>query len=438
MATKTAIFAEVRIWGDLIGILQWDKEKMHSIFSYDPKWVKKGIELEPIVLPLHDIDIKKTYSFPPVDKLDFDTFKGLPLFIADTLPDTFGNKVIDAWLLKQGRTPQSFTPVERLCYIGKRGMGALECYPAIRAGLEKIVDVDVEELIMLSEAIFSERKKLNTNILKGDAIQDILRIGTSAGGTRPKAVIAYNKETGAIKSGQIAEIPLGFEHWLIKLDGVTKSKDLGSPTGLGRVEYAYYKMATDCGIGMTECRILEEGDRAHFMTRRFDRPENGKKLHTQTLCALANMNYNRKWSYEQLFSVIRALNLSYPAVEQQYRRMVFNVVARNCDDHTKNTSFLMDRTGKWVLAPAYDICYAYDPTGRWNYQHQMAINGKFSNFEYADLEKIGKMQGVKNFKRIIGQICDVVGRWPEYAKEAGIDKKLYRPIGRMHELILPK
>jgi serine/threonine-protein kinase HipA len=432
---KNILAAEVRLWGALVGTLYYDQEQAYTSFRYDQKFLRQGIALSPILMPIKNIDARTTYVFVPRDPLDFNTFRGLPPFIADTLPDRFGNTVIDAWLSKQGRTPQSFTSIERLCYIGKRGMGALEFRPAIRTGLEKIVDVDIAALITFSEAILSERKKLKTNIIKKDAIQDILRVGTSAGGARPKAVIAYNEQTKDILSGQIAAIPDGFEHYLLKLDGVT-DKETGAPTSFGRIEYAYYKMATDCGINMTECRLLEENNRAHFMTRRFDRPGGGEKLHVQTLCALADMNYsyNTKWSYEQLFSIIRTLGLPHPAIEAQYRRMVFNVVAKNCDDHTKNVSFIMNRDGQWSLSPAYDISYAYDPQGAWYYQHQMSINGKFTNFHVDDLEKLGKMQGVKRYKQIIAQICAIVSKWPVYATAAGIEKKIYAPIGKQHVL----
>jgi serine/threonine-protein kinase HipA len=436
---KNVLAAEVRLWGALVGTLYYDPEQVYTSFRYDQKFLNQGIALSPILMPIKSTNSSTTYVFMPRDPIDFTTFRGLPPFIADTLPDRFGNTVIDAWLSKQGRTPQSFTSIERLCYIGKRGMGALEFHPAIRTGLEKIVDVDIKELIRLSEAIFSERKKLNTNIVKKDAIHDILRVGTSAGGARPKAVIAYNEQTKDIISGQIAAIPDGFAHYLLKLDGVT-DKETGAPTSFGRIEYAYYKMATACGINMTECRLLEEGHRAHFMTRRFDRPGGGEKLHIQTLCALADMNYsyNTKWSYEQLFSIIRTLGLPHPAIEEQYRRMVFNVVAKNCDDHTKNVSFVMNRDGQWSLSPAYDISYAHDPQGRWCFQHQMSINGKFADFNFDDLEKVGKMQGIKKYKSIIAQICDTVNKWPDYAKTAGIEKKIYASIGKQHELFTKK
>lgn len=426
---------EVKIWETLVGLLSWDDRRSVGVFEFDRNFIKTGLNLSPLIIPTPDE--KKVYSFPPVDEEARITYKGLPAFIADSLPDSFGNKVIDEWLLQQGRTIEIFSVLERLGYTGKRGLGALEFYPST-ANMDEIVDVNIIELISLAQGVFAKRSKFHANATTGSAaIKDIVRVGASAGGARPKAVIAYNEATGEIKSGQIAEIPEGFEHYLLKLDGVTKSEELGLPTGMGRVEYAYYKMATDSGITMAECRLLEEGGRAHFMTRRFDRPGGGEKLHMQTICALANMNFRlkRTHSYERVFFTLNRLKLPYTAIEQQFRRMVFNVVAKNCDDHTKNISFLMNKEGEWSLAPAYDISYAYDPTGEWNRCHLLSVNGKFEDFTLKDLEKTGQEQSIKNCKHIIAQICDVVSRWPEYAKAAGVDKSLYESIAKAHEIV---
>ncbi|MCL2098425.1 MAG: type II toxin-antitoxin system HipA family toxin, partial [Bacteroidales bacterium] len=379
---------------------------------------------------------RQTYSFFQ-ERADYEAFKGLPPFIADSLPDSFGNKVINAWLQQQHRDPDSFTPLERLCYTGKRGIGALEFFPTLFKN-DKVVEVGVAALVKLADAIFSERKKMHSHIKDKKVIEDIVRVGASAGGARPKALIAYNETTGEIKSGQIAEIPTGFEHWLIKLDGVSKSGGLGLATGMGRVEYAYYLMAVDCGIIMSQCRLLEEGGRAHFMTRRFDRPGNGKKIHAQTLHAMAHLNYNLIDTnyYEQAFYAINRLKLPFPTIEQFYRRMVFNVMAKNCDDHTKNVSFLMDEVGKWSLAPAYDLSYAYDPTGRWNRRHLMGLNGKFEDFTIDDLEKLGREQRIKKWKQIVEQTSEVVSRWSEYAKIVGVPPKIYKPIAKTHEILI--
>ena len=429
------MIAEVRLWDMVVGHLSLDQNRMSSIFRFHSDFVKKGLDIAPIIMPLNSIDISKTHSFVPENEADYRTFKGLPEFIADSLPDSFGNKVINAWLVKQGREANDFTSIERLCYTGQRGVGALEYFPLL-GGEEHIVDVNIDDLVQLANEVLDKRRSLNINISQGDeALRNIVRVGASAGGARPKAVIAYNPATGDIKSGQIAEIPEGFEHWLIKLDGVSNSEELGLSSGMGRVEYAYHQMAKDCNIEMSDCRLLEERGRAHFMTRRFDR--SGKeKIFMQSLNAIAHMNYNQidTHYYEQFFSTIREMRLPHSAIEQQYRRMVFNVVAKNCDDHTKNVSFLMDRNGRWSLSPAYDVSYAYDPSGFWNRRHLMGINGKFENFSMDDMEKVGVAEGIRNRKRIIEEICDVVNRWPEYAQSAGIEKSLYKKIGSVHEM----
>jgi len=429
------MIAEVRLWDMLVGTLSLNKDKRTSVFRFDSDFVKKGLDIAPILMPLSGIDVSKVYTFTPEDESDFRTYKGLPEFVADSLPDSFGNKVINAWLVKQGRNVNDFTSIERLCYTGKRGVGALEFFPAIGGG-DQVVDVDIDELVRLANDILDEREGLNTNFSKGDeALTSIIRVGASAGGARPKAVIACNEETGDIKSGQIADIPQGFEHWLIKLDGVNKSEELGLSSGMGRVEYAYHLMAKDCNIEMSKCKILEEGGRAHFMTKRFDRTNKNEKIFMQTLNAIARMNYNQIEThyYEQLFSVMRRLHLPYSDTEQQFRRMIFNVVAKNCDDHTKNVSFLMDETGKWTLSPAYDLTYAYDPYSYWNSRHLTGINGKFENYTKKDFEKIGKEVGVKNWKAILEQICEVVSHWNEYAKSTGIEKNLYEKIDAVLE-----
>jgi len=430
------MIAEVRLWDMLVGSLSLNTDKRTAIFRFDPDFVKKNLNIAPVLMPINSIDILKVRTFIPEDEADFRTYKGLPEFVADSLPDSFGNKVINAWLVKQGRNINDFTSIERLCYTGKRGIGALEYFPAI-GGDDQMVDVDVDELVRLANDVLDDRKGLYTNFSKGDeALMSIVRVGASAGGARPKAVIAYNEETGDIKSGQVADIPQGFEHWLIKLDGVSKSEELGLSSGMGRIEYAYYLMAKDCNIEMSRCKILEEGGRAHFMTRRFDRPSGNEKIFVQSLNAIARMNYNKIEThyYEQLFSVMRRIHLPYTDIEQQFRRMIFNVVAKNCDDHTKNVSFLMDKTGKWSLSPAYDVTYAYDPASYWNSRHLMGINGKFDNFTRKDFEKIGKETGVKNWDTILEQVCDVVSHWQEYAKSAGVDKSLYEKIGAVHQI----
>ena len=426
---------EVKIWGHSVGALIWNTIQEYAVFRFNSDFLKLDLDLAPLLMPLSGIDPKTTYSFQPNSIEDRTVYKGLPPFIADSLPDSFGNKVIDEWLNRQGRTPGSFTPLERLCYTGERGLGALEFYPP-ETKIEIVTDIDIKNLVQLAQEVFSSRRTLRTRFDKGvEAMKDIIRVGASAGGARPKAVIAYNDATGEIKSGQLACVPQGFQHWLIKLDGVKKSSELGLVTGVGRIEYAYHLMAKDCGITMSECRLLEEGGRAHFMTRRFDRPGNGEKLYLQSLNAIAGMNYSMKraFSYEQVFSVVRQLNLPYSSIEQIFRRMVFNVVTKNCADHTKNLSFIMDQQGEWSLSPAYDISYAYDPTGKWNQDHFLSINGKYDHFEYTDIGKVAKEQRIKNFHGIIDQICEVAGRWEDYAKQVEVPRNLRNSIAKVHE-----
>jgi serine/threonine-protein kinase HipA len=426
---------EVKIWGQSVGALIWNATQEYSVFRFNTDFLKLDLDLAPLLMPLSGIDPRTTYSFQPNNIEDKTVYKGLPPFIADSLPDSFGNKVIDEWLNRQGRSPGSFTPLERLCYTGERGLGALEFYPP-ETKVEIITDIDIQNLVQLAQEVFASRLHFSTHRNKGvEAMKDLISVGVSAGGARPKAVIACNDAIGEIKSGQLATVPQGFQHWLIKLDGVTKSSELGLATGMGRVEYAYYLMAKDCGIMMNECRLLEEGGRAHFMTRRFDRPGNGEKLHLQSLHAIAGMNYSikRAFSYEQVFSVIRQLNLPYSAIEQVFRRMIFNVIAKNCDDHTKNLSFMMNQQGEWSLAPAYDVSYAYDPTGKWNQDHFLSINGKYDHFEYADMEKVAKEQRIKNFHGIISQICEVAGRWESYANLVEVPKKIRNSIAKVHK-----
>ncbi|MDR2916528.1 MAG: type II toxin-antitoxin system HipA family toxin [Tannerella sp.] len=429
------MIAEVKLWGEPVGTLSLNPDGITTVFRFDADFLKKGLDIAPIQLPLKSLHANDLFSFNPNDETEFQTYKALPDFIADSLPDSFGNRVIEAWLIRQRRDISSFSAVERLCYTGKRGLGALEYHPLIPVN-DKIVDVDVHELVKLANDVLQDRRNLNTNFSRGDeALMDIVRVGSSAGGARPKAVIAYNETTGEVKSGQIPDVPNRFAHWLIKFDGVSNSEPLGLSTGMGRVEYAYHLMAKDCKIDMAECRLMEEGGRAHFMTRRFDRPGGGETLHMQTLNAIAHLSYkliDRNY-YEQLFTTLRDLRMPHTTFEQQYRRMVFNVVAKNCDDHTKNVSFLMDKKGNWSLSPAYDVSYAYNPLSFWNKRHLMGINGKFDNFTRKDLEKIGIEEGIKNRNEIIEQVCEVVSRWPEYAKSTGVDKSIYERIGSVHE-----
>jgi len=402
--------AEVRIWNMLVGAVSWDEENRFAIFEFDPGFLEHGLDLSPIMMPM----------------------------LADALPDKFGNAIINQWLAGQGRTPESFSPVERLCYTGKRGMGALEFRPVINVKIEISVPVEVQALTELAQAVVDKRSQLQSDLLSGpsDAMLNIIRVGTSAGGNRPKAVIALNDKTGKVRSGQVAA-PKGYNYWILKFDGV-RDTSLGDSAGYGRIEYAYSLMAKAAGINMTECRLLEEGDHAHFMTRRFDRSSGNEKLHVQSLCAMAHFDFNTlgAHSYEEAFRIMRELRLPYKDAEQQYRRMVFNVVARNQDDHTKNIAFIMDKRGQWGLAPAFDVIYAYNPDGPWTYQHQMSIHGKRDGFTIADLLAVGKEMNIKSGLQIIKAVIESVSQWPRFASEAGVENRQIEAIGKVHRLSL--
>lgn len=421
--------AIVRLWGENIGAVSWLDDRTYGVFEYEPGFLKNGLDIAPIHMSLEDArNSDATFFFPGLNK---DTFLGLPGLLADALPDKFGNNIIDAWLARQGRDHRYFSPVERLCYTGSRAMGALEFSPAIIDKPDQAVQLDIPELVQLTQQIMQERKTLDVTLGaseqdNSDAITNILRVGTSAGGARPKAVIGVN-EQGNVVSGQ-ADIPPGYEYWILKFDGVT-DLELGEPKGYGRIEYAYYLMALAAGINMTQCRLLEENGRAHFMTRRFDRI-NGQKLHMQSLCGIAHYDFNMAgaYSYEQAFSIMRKLRLSKIHAEQLYRRMLFNVIARNLDDHTKNIAFLMDDEGQWSLSPAYDMTYAHNPAGQWTNQHQMSINGKRSQFSKADLITVGESISLVKPEQIVDDVCNAVQQWPDFATKAGIKSPLSREI----------
>ena len=425
--------AEVKIWGIVVGYISWNDKSKTGSFEFERKFLNSGLDIAPLSMPVSEINPSGIYTRASTSDIDYLTYKGLPQVLTDSLPDAFGNSIIEAWLATQGRRIESFNPVERLCYTGKRGMGALEYHPALHVVDDISTPVSIEKLVELSEKILSERDRFKVDFSDGEtAIKDIIRVGTSAGGARPKAVIAFNSDTGEIRSGQV-DVPDGFVHWLLKIDGVHDTS-LGQSNDIGRIEYAYHLMAKSCDIEMSNCRLLEEGGRAHFMIRRFDRVGN-EKLHIQSLNAMSNMNFRflGTYSYEQVFAVLKRLKLSYRDIEQLFRRMVFNVVSRNCDDHSKNISFLMDKNGEWSLTPAYDVCYAYDPTGRFNFQHFLSVNGKYNDIGYKDILEVGVKEGIKNRKEIVEQVVDVVSRWSEYAQSTGVRKKLYEKIAEVHQ-----
>ncbi len=413
--------AEVTLWDRTIGAVSLEDGTDWAAFEYDDAFAQSSIEVSPIAMPLSN----SVYTFPGLTR---DVFHGLPGMLADSLPDRFGNTLIDAWLATQGRSPQSFNAIERLCYTGGRGMGALEFVPATGPQPRKAERIEIARLVELASDVLTNRNNLFTSFegaAREDSLKDILRVGTSAGGARAKAVIAWNRETNEVGSGQI-EAGSGFEYWLLKFDGVSGNKDreLEDPRGFGVIEYAYYLMALDAGITMSECRLLEESGRKHFMTRRFDRLEGGGKLHMQSLGALAHFDFNQAgaYSYEQAFLVIRQLGLPMSAIEEQFRRMAFNIIARNQDDHVKNISFLMDKTGAWSLSPAYDVTYSFNPSGRWTSSHQMTMNGKRDGFSMDDFKACARAASMKRGRAeaIVNEVREVVSGWPRYAGEAGV------------------
>jgi Uncharacterized protein related to capsule biosynthesis enzymes len=423
--------AIVKVWGKEVGAVAWDERSRLASFEYTTAFKRLGWELSPLKMPL--TSEKKIYSFPDIHKVkdsNYDTFKGLPGLLADVLPDRYGNELINLWLAQQGRPENSMNPVEMLCFIGERGMGALEFEPAIIKQNVNTFSVEMDSLVEIAGKMLSQKEAFVTNLRSDEekAMREILKIGTSAGGARPKAVIAYNEKSGEIRSGQ-TRVPEGFEHWLIKLDGVSDVQ-LGASHGYGRVEYAYYLMATDCGLEMMPCRLLEENGRAHFMTKRFDREGSYTKHHVQTFCAIKHYDYNRiaNYSYEQLFQTMRELRLTYAEAEQMFRRMVFNVIARNCDDHTKNFSFILKQGGCWELAPAYDICHAYRPGSEWVSQHALSICGWRTNISRENLITIGKSIRCKKTEEIIDEIDEKVHQWSNYAAEAGVNKDIKEAI----------
>jgi serine/threonine-protein kinase HipA len=424
---------EMKIWGLLVGAARWDEKQQLASFQYDKKFLLGNHDLSPLKMPLHQGN--RIYSFPELRKQknqETDTFKGLPGLLADCLPDKYGNQLINIWLAQEGRPANSMNPVEQLCFMGSRGMGALEFVPAQLTSKHQAFKIEIKNLVDVAQRMLSNRENFETNIHKDEqkAINEILTIGTSAGGARPKAVIAFNPKTGEVRSGQ-TKLPGGFEHWLIKLDGVGDAQ-FGASHGFGRVEYAYYLMTKDCGIDMMECRLLEENDRAHFMTKRFDREGDNTKHHIQTWCGIQHFDYNhlQGYSYEQLFQTMRMLRLTYPEAEQMFRRMVFNVMATNYDDHTKNFSFRLKQEGTWELSPAYDVCCSYDPNNVWVSQHTLSINGKHMDIRTSDLMKIARDNNIKKGEKIIAHIKAVVCDWSKYAKEANVSTALTNAISK--------
>ena len=419
--------ANVMLWGTKIGAVTFDETRNLGLFEYDHSFINSGIEVSPVVMPLS----RRTYGFPELRK---ESFHGLPGLLADSLPDKFGNAVINEWLLSQGITPQSFNPVERLCYTGTRGMGALEYVPATGPDADISESIQVSRLVELAAKVLQFRKGLKVN-LGTDSLEEIIKVGTSAGGARAKAIIAWNEKTGDIRSGQIAA-DKGYGYWLMKFGGISGNGDKEGDDSLQypRIEFAYYLMALRAGIDMSECRLLEENGRAHFMTRRFDRDINtGDKIHMLTLGALAHFDYNvsGEYGYENAAAVMRRLELPYSDIEKLFRRMVFNVLAWNHDDHVKNISFLMNKRGRWSLSPAYDMTYSFNPDGMWTSSHQMTVNGKQRDINLKDLLLSAGDMGIREnrAKTIVSEVITAVKGWEEYARSAGLSEMIFEGIG---------
>lgn len=431
--------ARVLLWGSQIGAVTWVSDRQLGVFQYYPEFLNSGIQLSPLRMLLKEYP----YEFP---ELPQETFWGLPGLLADSLPDKFGNAVINSWLASQGRTAASFNPVERLCYIGKRGMGALEFEPAILSSTSESKKVEIAQLVALSNKILDERSSLH-GVFSGkddrSSMEEILRVGTSAGGARAKAILAWNPITQEFRSGQ-GSPPPGFEHWIMKFDGVSnnRDKDIADPLGYGQIEYAYHLMALAAGLHMMPCRLHHEGGRSHFMSKRFDRLDDGSKVHMQSLGALTHTDFNQtgSFSYEETIQTMKLLHINNMDIEQQIIRAMFNVVARNQDDHIKNIAFLMDRAGRWSLSPAYDVTYAYNPGSVWTSQHQMSINGKFNGFDKEDLISLAALGGIKTSRamEMLEKVINNVSRWPEFANRADVSEMKMKQIQSTHRLSLLK
>ena len=404
---------EVRIWRRAVGAVALDPGLGYYAFEYQPAFVRSGIELAPLTMPLGEAS--EPFVFTDLPEL---TYRRLPGMLADALPDAFGNALIDAWMAREGVSKAQITSLDRLSYMGRRGLGALEFKPA-RGPKAAKSSAAIEMAALVESARRAVQGELDTDAHAEAALAQIIQVGTSAGGARAKAVVAWNPATAEIRAGQF-DVQAGFEHWLLKFDGVGVDERLGVSRDYGRIEYAYHLMARAAGIAMSPCRLLEENGRAHFMTKRFDRDGNAKH-HLQTLCGLAHLDYRQKATHDvsQFLMTIGRLRLGYPALEEGFRRTAFNVMTANCDDHSKNAAFLL-REGGGELAPAYDVTYAYNPTGEWTYQHLMSVNGKFAGITRDDLMAVADRFGVGTAPQVMRQVAEAVSSWPEFAAQAGV------------------
>ena len=422
--------AAIHYNGRRIAAAYWDADRGHATFRYEPEFIFQGIELAPLKMPLAN----RTYQFPRLDE----SFHGLPGLLSDCLPDTFGNALIDQWLHSQGRRPEDFNPIERLCYMGKRSMGALEFEPVLSKETAPDQEIEIDKLVALASKALAVKEDLNTRFDDEEGLQQILQVGTSAGGARAKAVIAWNEETGEVRSGQ-ANCPPGFDHWLLKFDGVRSSfEGVRDPQGYGRIEYAYHLMATAAGVDMAPCRLLEENGRAHFMTRRFDRHPDGRKIHYASLFGISHMAYAAPGlhghSYEDLFETIETLRLPKTDALQAFRRMAFNILAYNRDDHVKNFGFLLDE--EWRLSPTFDLTYAYNPApGKWTATQQMSALGKRESIGRAELVEFAQSQSLATkpqINAILDDVVDAIRSWRQFANEAKVSSENAEKI---HDLL---
>ncbi len=419
------MLVQVSLYGESLGTVDWNEQKGSAIFQYSENSYTNTREPSPLLMPKEG----RTYE----TNRDHINFHDLPYLLSDSMPDDFGNIMMKEWLRQKSLSYDDINPVDRLTYVGKRGMGALE-YEPINHNSSTNYSIDVTELLEVAKNVLEGKEELKYKGLNEESLTEILRIGTSVGGARAKALLAIKEDEKGkiieIKPGDILQ-PNGYTYWLLKMDGANE-KTLGESDGVGKIEFAYYKMAIDCGIEMSESRLYNENNRFHFLTKRFDRSEEGEKIHMQTLGSLVGVDFKiqKASSYETLFRTMKRLKSNYQQFEQQYRRAIFNIVSRNHDDHVKNFSFLMNKQGEWRISPAYDITYSYKPSGTWTNVHQSSLNGKFDNFNQSDLIEFGKMFGIKNSKLIIQEVIDAVSKWNQVAKEIDIPKKIISKINK--------
>lgn len=420
---------KVYIWDNYVGAVALDPAYQFYAFAFDEKFRRNGINLSPLQMPVASADQPQLFINLPEA-----TYQRLPAFLADALPDDFGNALVDRYMAERGISRSQITVLDRLAYMGNRAMGALEFRPQHGPRGQTATAIKLGELV-------AQARHAIAGTIDGDehanaALRSIIEVGTSAGGARAKAVIAWNPQTDEIRSGQ-AIAPTGFEHWLLKFDGMGKDHELGSSSDYGRIEYAYYLMATAAGITMNESRLLLENGRAHFMTKRFDREGTNLKHHIQTLCSMSHIDFKKKSTngYAQFFTTISALNLGHAALVEAFRRMVFNVMARNCDDHSKNFSFRMRQGESWELAPAYDVTFAHNPAGEWTSAHLLSVNGKFQDLTINDLLCEADRFGIGEAKSVIKRVREALQTWSSFAKKAGVSQKEIEHIGRLHCLL---